>query len=146
MLRTARLSVYFSLYLVIGLLVPLIISTPGYSNGDSTPSGAPDAVVTLTDMLTFDPYDVVIRAGQTVEWKNGSVLVHTVTADPGLAANKKDIALPEGAKPFNSGNMEPGGVFSHKFTVPGTYKYFCIPHEGASMVGVVTVKPAAHRR
>ncbi|NIR46298.1 MAG: hypothetical protein GWN99_17830 [Gemmatimonadetes bacterium] len=49
--------------------------------------------------------------------------------------------MPEGAEPFNSGNLKPGASFSHEFSVAGTYTYFCIPHEGAAMIGTVIVEP-----
>jgi plastocyanin len=32
-----------------------------------------------------------------------------------------------------------GGTFSFTFEEPGTYDYFCIPHEDLGMVGSVTV-------
>ena len=32
-----------------------------------------------------------------------------------------------------------GGTFSFTFDEPGTYDYFCIPHEDLGMVGSVTV-------
>lgn len=95
--------------------------------------------VTMSNRLKFDPPSVTIKAGQTVEWKNGSALVHTVTADPDLAARAKDVALPEGAEPFNSGNLKPDATFLHFFNLPGRYKYFCIPHEAAGMLGEVVV-------
>ncbi len=99
------------------------------------------AIVTMTDGLVFKPSRVTIRAGQAVEWRNDSVLVHTVTADPEIAARAADVALPDGAESFNSGNVKPKGTFRHTFTTPGTYRYFCIPHEAAGMVGEVIVKP-----
>jgi len=109
--------------------------------GEATPK-KPAAVVKMTDQLTFEPARVTIKAGETVRWKSASLLVHTVTGDPALAAKPEDAALPPGAKPFNSGNIKPGGQFQHTFKVPGTYRYFCIPHEGAGMIGVVVVQPA----
>jgi plastocyanin len=53
-----------------------------------------------------------------------------------------DVALPAGAGPFNSGNIGLGKEFSYTFTVPGTYKYFCIPHETSGMTGTVIVNKA----
>jgi plastocyanin len=47
--------------------------------------------------------------------------------------------MPAGAKPFNSGNIEPGKQYPHTSTVPGTYKYFCIPHGALGMVGTIVV-------
>jgi plastocyanin len=32
-----------------------------------------------------------------------------------------------------------GQAFSHTFTTPGPYKYFCIPHEPLGMVATITV-------
>jgi plastocyanin len=34
----------------------------------------------------------------------------------------------------------PGNTYQHTFTVPGTYRYFCQPHESNGMVGEVVVK------
>jgi plastocyanin len=56
-----------------------------------------------------------------------------------IAANPKDALLPKGAKPFNSGFLKAGQVYRHRFTVPGTYRYFCLLHEAAGMVGTVVV-------
>ena len=99
------------------------------------------AEVTMTDRLQFAPDTVVIRAGSAVRWTNTSVLPHTVTADPAKAARADNVQLPAGAKTFDSGDMPQGAVFVHTFTVPGTYRYVCIPHELAAMVGVVVVQP-----
>lgn len=103
----------------------------------------PAAVITMTNLLKFEPAVVTITAGETVLWKNSSLLVHTVTADSDLVANPENVALPKGAAPFNSGNIEPEGTFQHTFTVPGKYRYFCIPHEAAKMIGEIIVKPKA---
>ena len=107
----------------------------------SPTAAAPAARVTMTNELGFAPRKITIKVGQTVEWRNRSFLVHTVTADPKLAADRKDVALPAGAKAFNSGSLQPKATFRHSFTVAGTYRYFCIPHEAAGMVGEVIVKP-----
>ena len=99
-----------------------------------------DATVEMTNQLTFTPDTVVIRAGETVEFRNTSALVHTVTGDPSRASLDASVHLPEGAEPFHSGRMKPGTSFSHAFEAPGTYRYFCVPHEGAKMRGTVIVE------
>lgn len=99
------------------------------------------AEVTMTDRLLFAPDTVTIEVGSAVRWTNTSVLPHTVTADPAKAADAANVQLPAGASTFDSGDMPRGAVFVHTFTVPGTYRYVCIPHELAAMVGVVVVKP-----
>jgi plastocyanin len=68
--------------------------------------------------------------------QHGAV-VHSVTAVPDDASNAKDVSLPKGAPTFDSGFMAPGGTFEYTFTVPGTYRYFCVPHEKAGMVGTI---------
>ncbi len=97
------------------------------------------AEVTMNDRLRFTSETVRIRTGQAVRWTNTSNLIHTVTADPYKANNANSVGLPSGAQPFDSGDLRPGDVFTHTFTQPGTYRYFCIPHEGAGMVATVIV-------
>jgi plastocyanin len=101
--------------------------------------GAVAAEVGMTNQLTFTPDTVRIRVGQTVRWTNSSDVLHTVTADPSRAAEASNASLPEGATPFDSGNIQPGSTFQYTFSVAGTYQYFCIPHELAGMVGWVIV-------
>jgi plastocyanin len=98
------------------------------------------AEVGMTNRLTFTPDTVRIRVGETVRWTNGSALLHTVTLDPSKATNAASVSMPAGASTFDSGNIEPGATFDHTFTVPGEYKYVCIPHEAAAMVGWVIVE------
>jgi len=113
---------------------------------EATADGEYAAVVTMTDSLQFVPKKITIEAGQTVLWKNKpSEIAHTVTCDPGLAEDKDNVQLPEGAKTFNSGEMQPGDTFTHTFKTAGEYTYFCIPHEAAGMVARVTVKPPSNK-
>jgi len=106
---------------------------------------APAATVKILDTLTFEPKVVVVHVGDTVEWHNDSLLVHTVTADPKRAARPEDVALPAGALPFDSGFLVPEATFRHTFQHAGSYRYFCIPHEGAGMIATVEVEAAPGR-
>lgn len=99
----------------------------------------PATIVKLINELKFTPAKVTVKVGDTVRWRNVSALVHTVTDDPDRVAKDKDYALPEGAEPFNSGKLKPKATYEHTFNVPGTYRYFCIPHEGAGMIAEVIV-------
>jgi plastocyanin len=87
----------------------------------------------------YVPEKVTVKVGDTVEWDNNAASLHTVTADPSKAADQKDVELPPGAQPFDSGFMMPDGKFSYTFTKPGTYKYVCLPHEKDGMIGYVIV-------
>ncbi|MEX0600654.1 MAG: plastocyanin/azurin family copper-binding protein [Rhodothermales bacterium] len=106
---------------------------------DADLGSAPDAVVGMTNTLKFEPDTVEVTSGETVEWRNTSLFVHTVTADPDEATLEESVRLPDGAEAFDSGTIEPEGVFRHTFTTPGVYRYFCIPHEGVRMYGTVIV-------
>ncbi len=97
-------------------------------------------VVTMTDEPpTYVPQKLKIKEGTTVTWKNTGKTLHDVTTEANMVQNKSDVELPKGAKPFDSGFMPPGASWSYTFTVPGHYKYACIPHEKGHMVGEVTV-------
>lgn len=100
----------------------------------------PAVVVGMTNTMTYTPDTVRVEVGETVRWENSSAVMHTVTADPEEAFKDESVTLPDGASTFNSGNMDPGQTFEHTFETPGTYRYFCIPHEAVGMRGTVIVE------
>src|SRR5262249_49483748 len=89
----------------------------------------PATVVRMTEDKSFDPKTITVKPGDTVVWKNVSDMVHSVTDIPAQAITKGDAALPPNAKEFDSGLIQPGKDYSNTFTVPGTYKYSCVPHD-----------------
>lgn len=113
--------------------------------GNAATPGGPAATtegrsrVSMTRDLRYAPATVRVERGTTVTWENTSALVHTVTADPERAEAASSVALPGGARPFHSGELEPGEAFTHTFDVPGEYVYFCVPHEAAGMIGTIVV-------
>lgn len=116
-----------------------IVLAGSLSAGAATAREA-DVVVEMTGELTFAPRRVTISTGDTVEWRNVSGVVHTVTADPQLASNPENVVLPKGAETFDSGTILPKGSFKYTFSVPGRYRYVCLPHEAAGMIGEVIVE------
>jgi plastocyanin len=74
----------------------------------------------------FDQANITVEPGTTVTWVQSGDNSHTTTSYDGL---------------WDSGMIEGGtdGTFSFTFEEPGTYDYFCIPHEDLGMVGTVTV-------
>jgi plastocyanin len=74
----------------------------------------------------FDPANITVEPGTTVTWVQSGNNPHTTTSYDGLW----DSGMIEGGS---------GGTFSFTFEEPGTYDYFCIPHEDLGMVGSVTV-------
>jgi hypothetical protein len=88
------------------------------------------------------PGQITIRVSDTITWTNNDTQVHTVTSGYGagiesLMNNKR--GTPNGL--FDSGSFKPGQTWTHTFTKPGTYTYFCTIHPW--MDGVVTVQGKA---
>ncbi len=128
----------------LAVAVSLLLAACG-SGGPAykAPGSGVAATVEITSKLSFEPAEITIRVGDKVEWRNRTVLTHTVTADPRIVADVSNVALPEGASPFNSAAIPAGQVFRYTFTVPGTYRYLCLPHAGQEMFGIVVVEPEA---
>jgi plastocyanin len=107
----------------------------------SASASTPPIVVKMIDMpATYEPAKLTIKVGETVEWKNVGSSVHDASSDPSTAINPTEVSNPPGAKPFDSGFLQPGQSYTYTFTVPGTYKYICAPHETSGMTGEVTVR------
>lgn len=96
-------------------------------------------VVLMTDGLQFLPRRMTIRTGGRVVWRNVGRVSHTVTTRRSEASRAGDARVPRGARAWNSGFVPGGKSYARSFRVPGTYRYFCIPHEGARMVGTIVV-------
>ena len=112
----------------------VLIATPALAEGKTV-----EVSMKNSPKGVFVPATVNISVGDTVKWTNPGVITHTVTFDPAQAATASNVALPAGAAPFGSENMEEDATFSHTFTVKGTYKYICKMHEAMGMVGTVIV-------
>lgn len=77
--------------------------------------------------FSFEPKEITITAGTTVEWidEKGQ---HSLAADDGS---------------FESDILEAGGRFAHKYERPGIYPYYCPLHGnkgGQEMAGTVKVE------
>jgi len=79
---------------------------------------------------SFEPDRITVQAGTTVTWDNTSLSTHTVTAEGG--------AFDSGSDPAKW--LQSGQTFSFTFTTPGTYSYYCLPHQQIGMVGTVVVQ------
>jgi len=73
------------------------------------------AQVTMRE-IAFGPERVPLRSGAKVTWVNRDGVAHTVTV--GSELNSK----------LDSGEVEPGGSFSHRFDEPGDVEYRCTIH------------------
>ena len=106
-----------------------------------------EPVVAMSPGHVFDPESLTVAPGTKVVFTNDSEEAHTVTA--------YEDALPEGAEYFSSGGFEdeeraraavadalipPGEQYSVTLEEPGTYEYFCIPHEADGMKAEIVVE------
>jgi plastocyanin len=123
--------------LLLGFMVLAGCNTEGPAY--NLPSPIYSQVIDMTSLLSFSPEQATIKIGDTVLWRNKTLLSHTVTADPQKVDDPADVSLPPGAQPFASGDIEPGEVFAYRFKTAGTYHYVCRTHEGMNMHGTIVV-------
>lgn len=106
-----------------------------------------DIGMSSSDFLPKEEFEP--RVGEPVVWRNTGSRTHTVTA--------YQSRIPDAATYFASGGFDgegaareawnanggggivSGETYKRTFEVPGTYNYFCIPHEPTGMVGKFTV-------
>jgi plastocyanin len=81
----------------------------GYGNNGGNNNGNTVSIKNFA----FSVGTLTVASGTTVTWTNNDGTTHTVTADDNS---------------FDSGNIAPGGTFSHKFTSAGTVAYHCAIH------------------
>lgn len=107
------------LYLVTLSIVAVLVFAPAaWAQGQ-------EVTVSMEDNF-FAPAEVAVEPGTTVTWVQNGENAHTSTSYDGL---------------WDSGLIEGGaeGSVSYTFDEPGTYEYYCGPHEAIGMVGTVTV-------
>jgi uncharacterized membrane protein len=78
--------------------------------------------------MQFNPPQMIVQAGDTVEWKNEDIFSHTVTADDGS---------------FDSGLIDPGHSWQTTFKTAQTLAYHCRPHP--NMKAALTVSGAGEQ-
>ena len=100
--------------------------------------------------LDYYPNAITVHAGDTVRWNNQTSIPHSVSipiAGQTPPGGPPDMA-PVGGTTFDnsayisSGFLVKGSSYAVTFTVPGTYRIFCIVHQ-PEMTGTVVVLPAA---
>jgi plastocyanin len=105
---------FFRIYLV--ALLAVILSACAKNNA------IPANAVSMSGMA-FSPTVITVTVNTTVTWTNKDGVAHTVTSDTGL---------------FDSGNINSGASYSHKFVAAGTYNYHCTYH--SNMIASIIVQ------
>jgi plastocyanin len=81
------------------------------------------AATVVMDGTAFQPAEVVVRAGEVLEWVNKDPFPHNVSS---------------AAAGLHSGDLEPDRTWRYRAVTRGTFEYVCTLHPGMS--GVINVK------
>lgn len=136
---SGRLFALPQVKLVLAGLAGAALAGCGMSGPAHQPPAPGAAAAVEMGFSSFSPATLAIKAGQTVSWRNTSLISHTVTDRGGAPTKPNPEVLPAGAQPFESGDIPAGQVYSHRFDTVGTYYYICRYHDG--MKGTITVAP-----
>ncbi|MBI3652392.1 MAG: DUF420 domain-containing protein [Acidobacteria bacterium] len=115
------LGTYYFWYIRTAPVKQPVIIAPNYKPADAK-------VTVKISNFQFEPKELTIKVGTTVEWTDESGR-HTVEADDNS---------------FKSEVLQAGGKFEQKFDTPGSVPYFCGLHGdkgGKMMSGVIKVEP-----
>ncbi|OEL15836.1 Plastocyanin, chloroplastic [Dichanthelium oligosanthes] len=85
--------------------------------------------------LVFEPSEFSVKAGDTITFKNNAGFPHNIVFDEDEVPSGVDVEKISQSEYLNA----QGETYSVTLTVPGTYGFYCEPHQGAGMVGKVTV-------
>jgi len=113
---------------------------PSLPTSTTEPTAPPTGVVVTVVALdnSFRPEQLTIQVGDEVLWENNGRNEHNIlnieSADEGFET--------DGAWGIDVEDFQPGDAFSHVFTVPGNYRYFCTIHGNTDvgMVGTIIVE------
>ena len=105
--------------------------------------GSEGPTVEMAEGQRFTPDQAVVSPGTTIEFVNVSSEAHTVTAYAGAPVEFSSGGFEsESAARDNLADALIGqeGAYEFTFEEPGTYEYFCIPHEQQGMRGTIVVE------
>jgi plastocyanin len=86
----------------------------------------------------YKPAVLTVQRGTKVVWKNMSLVPHDV-----VRCTKADCKVSPGTgtdTKFASSMIDPKKTYAFTFRHPGTYVYYCIPHDYAVMHGTIIVR------
>jgi len=136
------------------ILSVAVFSLVGFTRVDVRGASAPDANLstatksrTLTVNMRYEPKNITINRGDVIRFVNVSGGPHNVAFDPSAipAAGTGPLraAMPNQTGQFTGPLVTaPNAAYTISFAnVPtGTYPYYCTPHLGLGMTGVITIK------
>ena len=94
----------------------------------AVPAWAVDVQMGFDGNLVFEPSEITINAGESVHFVNNMLPPHNV-----IVEGRDDIS-------HDALAMLPGEEFDVTFPDAGDFNFWCGPHQGAGMTGVVHVQ------
>lgn len=91
------------------------------------PTWAVEVTMGSNGNLIFEPNDISISAGDTVHFVNGMLPPHNIIVEGRADLSRESLMF------------TPGETQEIKFADAGDYEFFCGPHQGAGMTGVIHV-------
>ena len=101
-----------------------MMQRPDSATPKMTTTSLPSDQRVSIDNFSFEPRSLTVPAGTTVTWLNRDDVPHTVTSS-------------DSPRKFNSPALDTDEQYSHVFTAPGVYAYFCAVHP--KMTGQIVV-------
>ena len=93
----------------------------------AAPVWAVDVSMGAGGNLVFEPNEITISAGDTVHFINEALPPHNIIVEARPDLSREALLF------------APGETQDVVFADPGDYEFFCGPHQGAGMTGVVHV-------
>jgi len=93
----------------------------------AAPVWAVDVVMGSGGNLVFEPNEITISAGDTVHFINEALPPHNIIVEARTDLSRESLLF------------APGETQDVVFADAGDYNFFCGPHQGAGMTGVVHV-------
>ena len=90
-----------------------LVQTSGTASPNSSATAPSANGQVIMKGIRFQPAELTVHPGETVEFKNEDMFAHTVTADDGS---------------FDSGLIQPGSSWKMTVQKAGTIAYHCSPH------------------
>lgn len=92
------------------------------------PAWAVDVTMGANGNLVFEPNDITIDAGDTIHFVNNMLPPHNIIVEGRADLSRESLMF------------SPGESQDIQFADAGDYEFFCGPHKGAGMSGVIHVK------
>jgi plastocyanin len=93
----------------------------------ASPAWAVDVVMGAGGNLVFEPNDITISAGDTLHFVNEALPPHNIIVEARPDLSREALLF------------APGESQDVVFADKGDYNFFCGPHQGAGMTGVIHV-------